>query len=48
MSFNLLVVVAVVVVVVVAEVWLYFHRNTRFIRDGSPGRPPRFHTAPVL
>ena len=28
-------------VVVVAEVLLYVHRNRRFIRDGSPGRPPR-------
>ena len=25
----------------VVEVLLYFHRNRRFIRDGSPGRPPR-------
>ena len=24
------------------EVVLYVHRNRRFIRDGSPGRPPRF------
>ena len=24
-----------------AEVLLYVHRNRRFIRDGSPGRPPR-------
>ena len=23
------------------EVLLYVHRNHRFIRDGSPGRPPR-------
>ena len=23
------------------EVLLYVHRNRRFIRDGSPGRPPR-------
>ena len=23
-----------------AEVLLYAHRNRRFIRDGSPGRPP--------
>ena len=23
------------------EVLLYIHRNRRFIRDGSPGRPPR-------
>ena len=29
-------------VVVVVEVSLYFHRNRRFIRDGSQGRPPRF------
>ena len=28
-------------VVVVVEVLLYVHRNRRFIRDGSPGRPPR-------
>ena len=27
--------------VVVGEVLLYVHRNRRFIRDGSPGRPPR-------
>ena len=26
---------------VVVEVLLYVHRNRRFIRDGSPGRPPR-------
>ena len=26
---------------IVAEVLLYVHRNRRFIRDGSPGRPPR-------
>ena len=25
----------------VAEVLLYVHRNRRFIRDGSPGHPPR-------
>ena len=25
----------------VVEVLLYVHRNRRFIRDGSPGRPPR-------
>ena len=24
-----------------AEVLLYVHRNRRFIRDGSPERPPR-------
>ena len=24
-----------------AEMLLYVHRNRRFIRDGSPGRPPR-------
>ena len=24
----------------VAEVSLYVHRHRRFIRDGSPGRPP--------
>ena len=29
------------VVVVVVEALLYVHRNRRFIRDGSPGRPPR-------
>ena len=23
------------------EALLYVHRNRRFIRDGSPGRPPR-------
>ena len=28
-------------VVVFVEVFLYVHRNRRFIRDGSPGRPPR-------
>ena len=27
--------------VVVVEVLLYVHRNRRFIRDGSPGRPSR-------
>ena len=27
-------------------VLLYIHRNRRFIRDRSPGRPPRLHTAP--
>ena len=27
--------------VVVVEMLLYVHRNRRFIRDGSPGRPPR-------
>ena len=27
------------VVVVVVEVLLYVHRNRRFIKDGSPGRP---------
>ena len=26
---------------VVVEVLLYIHRNCRFIRDGSPGRPPQ-------
>ena len=25
----------------IVEVLLYVHRNRRFIRDGSPGRPPR-------
>ena len=30
------------------EVLLYVHRNSRFIRNGSPGRPPDFHTAPEL
>ena len=25
----------------VVEVLLYIHRNRRYIRDGSPGRPPR-------
>ena len=29
------------VTLVVVEVLLYVHRNRRFIRDGSPGRPPR-------
>ena len=34
---------------VVLEVLRYVHRNRRFIRDGSPGRPPRLsHTAPEL
>ena len=28
-------------IVVVFEVLLYVHRNRRFIRDGSPARPPR-------
>ena len=28
-------------VVGVVEVLLYVHRNRRFNRDGSPGRPPR-------
>ena len=23
------------------KVLLYVHRNRRFVRDGSPGRPPR-------
>ena len=32
----------------IAEVSLYVHKNRRFISDGSPGRPPRFHTAPEL
>ena len=27
--------------VFLVEVLLYVHRNRRFIRDGSPGRPPR-------
>ena len=26
----------------VKQVLLYVHRNHRLIRDGSPGRPPRF------
>ena len=26
---------------IVVEVLIYVHRNRRFIRDGSPGRPPR-------
>ena len=26
---------------IVVKVLLYVHRNRRFIRDGSPGRPPR-------
>ena len=34
--------IRVVVVVVVVEVLLYVpHRNRSFIRDGSPGLPPR-------
>ena len=28
--------------VVLGWVLLYVHRNRRLIRDGSPGRPPRF------
>ena len=28
-------------VALIVEVLLYVHRNSRFIRDGSPGRPPR-------
>ena len=36
-----IVVVVVVVVVVDVEVLPYVHRNRRYIRDGSPGRPPR-------
>ena len=36
-------------VVGVVEVLLYVHRNRRFNRDGSPGRPPRLsHRAPGL
>ena len=35
------VVFVVVVAVVDVEVLLYFHRNGRLIRDGSPGRPSR-------
>ena len=34
------VVAAVVASLLAAEVLLYVHRNRRFIRDGSPGRPP--------
>ena len=34
--------------VVVLEVLLYVHRNRSFIRDGSPGRPPRLSPAPEL
>ena len=30
------------------EVLLYVHRNRRFIRDGSPGRPPRLSHSSVL
>ena len=30
-----------VLLYVVVEVLFYVHRNRRFIRDGSPGRPPR-------
>ena len=40
-SVNILVQADVAVVVVVVEVLLYVHRNRRFIRHGSPGRPPR-------
>ena len=29
------------ILVVVVEVLLYVHRNRRFIRDGSPGPPPK-------
>ena len=29
-----------------AEVLFYVHRNRRFIRDGSPGRPPRLSHSP--
>ena len=37
------------IVVVVVEVLLYVHRNRRFIRDGSSGRPPRLsHSSWVL
>ena len=33
----------------VVEALLYVHRNRRFIRDGSPGRPPRLsHSSQVL
>ena len=32
--------------VVEVEVLLYVHKTHRFIRDGSPGRPPDFYTAP--
>ena len=36
-------------VVVVVEMLLYVHRNSRLIRDGSPGRPPRLsHSSWVL
>ena len=31
-------------VIVEFEVLLYVHRNRRFIRDGSPGLPPRLFT----
>ena len=32
-----------------AEVLLYVHRNRWFIRDGSPGRPPRLsHSSEVM
>ena len=35
--------------VVVGWVLLYVHRNRRFIRDGSPGRPPRLsHSSRVI
>ena len=29
-----------VIAVLLVEVLIYIHRNCRFIRDGSPGRPP--------
>ena len=35
--------------VVEEKVLLYVHRNRRFIRDGSPGRPPRLsHSSRAL
>ena len=40
-AWSMAFVVVVVVVVVVVEVLLYVHRNRWFIRDGSPGHPPR-------
>ena len=33
---------------VVVEVLPYVHRNRRFIRDGSPGRPPRLSHSNVI
>ena len=38
----------VVLALVQVEVLLYVHRNRRFIRDGSPGRPPRLTFTQLL